>query len=134
MADCVAIQQECIVAGRATRAKIVSQYKNCIVTEAGQCCIAIQSLGHDTALGAQAGVRGARRRAAGSGCWRARALAGRAGAGWQQAQACDRRRVRQAGRAEAGARTRQERTGRARQGAAADAGARGACGAGLAGP
>ena len=49
---------------------IVSQYKNCIVTEAGQCCIAIQSLGHDTALGralgAQAGVRGARRQAAGA--------------------------------------------------------------------
>ena len=33
MADCVAIQQECIAAGRATRAKIVSQYKgDCIVT------------------------------------------------------------------------------------------------------
>ena len=33
MADCIAIQQECIVAGKATRAKIVSQYKgDCIVT------------------------------------------------------------------------------------------------------
>ena len=66
---------------------IVSQYKNCIVIEAGQCCIAIQSLGHDTALGrALAGVRGARRRAAGAGvqasaraCWARRRGAGQAG-------------------------------------------------------
>ena len=48
---------------------IVSQYKNCIVIEAGKCCIAIQSLGHKPALGralgAQAGVRGAHRCAGG---------------------------------------------------------------------
>ena len=49
---------------------IVSQYKNCIVTEAGQCCIAIQSLGHDTAMGRALGARvcgaSGRRRLAGA--------------------------------------------------------------------
>ena len=78
---------------------IVSQYKNCIVTEVGQCGIAIQSLGHDTALGAQAGVRGARRRG----------RAGRAGSG-RHGRA---EQVQGAGRA-AGARHRRQARARAR--------------------
>ena len=61
MADCVAIQQECIVAGRATRAKIVSQYKgDCIVTG---CSWALGVAG--TRRGRWAGVRGRAGRRAG---------------------------------------------------------------------
>ena len=77
--------EEIVLQYRLVGGWIVLQYKNCIVTEAGQCCIAIQSLGHDTALGrvlgAQAGVRGVRRWATGEAqaCRRARAHAGIAG-------------------------------------------------------
>ena len=114
MADCVAIQQECIVAGRATRAKIVSQYKgDCIVTG----CSWALGWGAGRCKHAQ-GALGARRQAR-----QAAGLAGGSSARARSAgrQAAGARQVRGAGRG--------ARHGRARQQAWALAGRAGWLGA-----
>ena len=130
MADCVAIQQECIAAGRATRAKIVSQYKgDCIVTGRSW---ALGAAGTRRGRWARAGRHGRQQgaRSAGRRAWARRQVRGRQAqvGARQQAGACEaRRRQQRAGAERAGGRaagTWGKQARGARQDTAAGAGAR----------
>ena len=125
MADCVAIQQECIVAGRATRAKIVSQYKgDCIVT------------GRSWALGWGAGCSWHAQGALGRRAWvrgQARGRQAQAGARGAQAAAARGRGARRRASGRRAGRTGEGQARGERQGAAVGAGGRGAHGLGVAG-